>query len=104
VDLVQVDVVEAETPQRRVDRREDVLAGEAAAVGPGVIGKYTFVAITSSSRESSFGTRRPVTISLPPCEYMSAVSKNVTPPSTARRTIGSAAASSSIQGREAALA
>jgi hypothetical protein len=67
--------------------------------GPGVIGKQTFVAITSSSRLSSFRSRRPVATSLAPCEYMSAVSKKVNPPSTARRTIGSAAASSSIHGR-----
>ena len=40
-----------------------------------------------------------MTSSLAPCEYMSAVSKKVTPPSTARRTIGSAAASSRTQSR-----
>jgi hypothetical protein len=39
--------------------------------------------------------------SLAPCEYTSAVSKKVTPASTARRTIGSAASSSSARGRTA---
>ena len=69
-------------------------------MGPALIGKYTLVATTYSSRmPKSFRSSRPVATSLPPSEYMSAVSKNVTPPSTARRTIGSAAASSSVHGR-----
>ena len=37
--------------------------------------------------------------SLAPPEYVSAVSKKVTPPSTAARTIGSAASSSMTQAR-----
>jgi hypothetical protein len=34
VDLVEVDVVDAETPQRGVDGGQDVLAGQAAVVLP----------------------------------------------------------------------
>jgi hypothetical protein len=55
----------------------------------------TFVATTASSRVSNLPIRRPVATSLAPAEYVSAVSKKVTPPSTAARTIGSAASSSS---------
>jgi hypothetical protein len=44
----------------------------------------------SSRRANSLPSSRPVMTSLAPSEYMSAVSKNVTPASTARRTIGSA--------------
>ena len=86
-------------PQRGVDRGEDVLAGQTAAVrARASSGSTPWSRRTSSSRRSSFGSSRPVTTSLTPSEYMSAVSKNVMPPSTARRTIGSAAASSSIHG------
>jgi hypothetical protein len=63
----------------------------------------TFVATTTSSRVSSLASRRPVAISLAPAEYVSAVSKNVTPPSTAARTIGSAAPSSSTHARSLSL-
>ncbi len=71
--------------------------------GPGVIAPLTFVATTTSSRAMYFGSRRPVATSLAPPEYTSAVSKNVTPPSTARRTMGSAASSSSTHGRSESL-
>ena len=37
-------------------------------LGPGVIWPWTLVAITASSRERNFGTRRPVATSLAPCE------------------------------------
>jgi hypothetical protein len=64
----------------------------------------TVVATTYSSREAkSLRSRRPVTTSLRPPLYTSAVSKKTTPPSTARRTIGSAAGSSSDQGRLSCL-
>ena len=62
-------------------------------------GKNTFVAITISSRTAYSRSRRPVTTSLSPSEYMSAVSKKLMPASTARRKNGLAAASSSTQGR-----
>jgi hypothetical protein len=62
------------------------------------------VAITTSSRGISSRSSRPVTTSLEPFEYMSAVSKKVMPASTARRTIGSAAVSSSIHGRPGSTA
>jgi hypothetical protein len=42
-----------------------------------------------------------VTSSLTPAEYMSAVSKKVTPASTARRTIGSAASADRNHGSSA---
>src|SRR5277367_5443456 len=70
---------------------------------PGVIGMNTLVATTTSSRERNLVSRRPVATSLAPFEYVSAVSKNVMPPSTAARTIGSAAASSSTQARSLSL-
>ena len=70
---------------------------------PGVIGMNTLVASTTSSRVRSLASRRPVAISLAPCEYVSAVSKNVMPPSTAARTIGSAACSSSTHGLSLSL-
>src|SRR4029453_3252453 len=66
---------------------------------PGVIGMNTLVAITTSSRLSSFPTRRPVATSLAPPGYVLAGSKNVMPPSTAALTIGSAAVSSRTHGR-----
>jgi hypothetical protein len=72
-------------------------------LGPRVIAPLTFVATTTSSREMYFGSSRPVATSLAPPEYTSAVSKNVMPPSTARRTIGSAPASSSTHGRSESL-
>ena len=71
--------------------------------GPGVIWPCTFVATTTSSREMNLRSSRPVATSLVPPEYTSAVSKNVTPPSTAMRTIGSAAASSRTHGRSESL-
>jgi hypothetical protein len=57
------------------------------------------VASTACSRVISLRSRRPVTSSLAPAAYISAVSKNVTPNSMARRTSGSAAASSSTHSR-----
>jgi hypothetical protein len=44
--------------------------------GPGVMAPLTFVATTTSPREISLRSSRPVATSLAPCEYTSAVSKN----------------------------
>jgi ribosomal protein S20 len=68
-------------------------------LGPGPIGKLTFVASTTSSMFASSRSARPVTSSLTPSEYMSAVSKKLIPASTAARKKGRAAASSSTHGR-----
>jgi len=46
---------------------------------------------------------RPVISSVSPSEYTSAVSKNITPASTARATIGSAASSGRCHARSAVL-
>src|SRR5437588_8054502 len=70
---------------------------------PGVMGMNTLVATTTSSRPRYLPTRRPVATSLAPFEYVSAVSKKFTPPSTAARTIGSAASSSITHGRSLSL-
>jgi hypothetical protein len=59
--------------------------------------------MTHSSRLISLRKSRPVRISLAPSEYMSAVSKNVNPASTALRTMGSAACSSSAQERSGSV-
>ena len=63
----------------------------------------TFVATTASSRAMYLASRRPVTSSLAPSEYASAVSKNVMPPSTAARTNCPASGSSSTHGRHSEL-
>src|SRR5580658_1672886 len=60
---------------------------------PGVTGWNTLVAMTASSRVKYLLTSLPVTTSLAPRLYTSAVSKNVTPPSTAARTMGSVSSS-----------
>src|SRR5437868_5666126 len=57
-------------------------------------GKKTLVAMTTSSRRASSRSARPVTSSLAPFEYMSAVSKKLIPPSMARTKKGRAASSS----------
>src|SRR5437588_11404997 len=66
---------------------------------PVVMGMNTLVATTASSRPRYFPTSRPVATSLAPFEYVSAVSKKFTPPSTAARTMVSAAFSSTTHGR-----
>ena len=48
-------------------------------LGPDVIGKLSFVARTISSRFAYSRIARPVTSSLAPSEYMSAVSKKLIP-------------------------
>src|ERR1041385_3979414 len=68
--------------------------------GPEVIGKKTLVAMTSSSRFPNSRSARPVTSSLAPSEYMSAVSKKLMPASIARWKNGRAASSSRIHGRQ----
>ena len=64
------------------------------------MGKNTLVASTTSSRSAYSRSHRPVTSSLAPSEYMSAVSKKLTPASTASRKNGSAPSASSTQGRQ----
>ena len=68
--------------------------------GPSDIGKKTFVAMTISSSRPYSRSARPVTSSLTPIEYMSAVSKKLMPASSARRKNGWAAPPSSTQGRQ----
>jgi hypothetical protein len=70
--------------------------------GPEPIGKNTFVAITSSSRLPYSRKKCPVTTSLCPCEYTSAVSKKLMPASIARLKNGPAASCSSTHGRQLA--
>ncbi len=67
--------------------------------GPGRIGKYTLVAITTSSRFAKSLSARPSTVSLSPCEYMFATSKKVMPSSSARWMKGRLSASSRCQVR-----
>ncbi len=71
--------------------------------GPSVIGKWTFVARTISSIRPYFRSARPVTSSLAPSEYMSAVSKKLMPASIARRKNGWACSSVSTHGRHAGV-
>src|SRR5471032_1933946 len=71
--------------------------------GPLVIGKFNFVARTISSRFAYSLSARPVTSSLAPSEYMSAVSKKLMPDSTALRKNGLAAGSSRTHGRHLEL-
>jgi hypothetical protein len=61
------------------------------------------LATTTSSRRQNSRTKRPVSTSLSPAEYMSAVSKKLMPSSTARWTSGRLAPSSSTQGRQAGV-
>ncbi len=70
------------------------------ASGEDPMPKNTFVAITSSSRRPNSRNILPVTSSLRPTEYMSAVSKKLMPSSTALRKNGRAADSSSTHGRQ----
>ena len=102
VDLVEVDVVGAQPAQRGVDRGQDVLAGQAAvvrAVRHGVedLGREHVVVAGGKNSPSS----APVTSSDAPSEYMSAVSKKITPASTAARTSGRLASMSSTHSRHA---
>jgi hypothetical protein len=65
--------------------------------GPGRIAPLTFVAMTTSSRRAKSRSARPTISSLLPCEYTLAVSKKLTPNSSARWMNGRAASSSSVQ-------
>ena len=66
--------------------------------GPGRIRWYTFVASTTSSRRAKSFRARPVISSLLPAEYTFAVSKKVTPASSASLMMRRAASSSSTHG------
>jgi hypothetical protein len=68
-------------------------------LGLSVIGENTFVAMTISSRFAIDRSARPVTSSLTPSEYMSAVSKKLMPWSRADLKNGCAAASFNTHGR-----
>ena len=95
--LVEVDVVDAEPPQRGVDRAITCLRDRPRPLGPPAVGIKLGRQHVLVARRSILPSSRPVISSLAPPEYLSAVSKNRTPPSTAARTIGSAAASASTQ-------
>ena len=86
VQLVQVDAVRAEPPQRRLARPPDLLGrarrGRRAPV-PSSNVLPNLVAMTASSRSAPSARAR--TFSLCPVPYTLAVSKNVTPSSSARR-------------------
>ena len=71
---------------------------------PSDIGQNTFVAMTISSSFAIVRSARPVTSSLTPSEYMSAVSKKLMPRSSAWRKNGRAASSLSTHGRHLELA
>jgi hypothetical protein len=60
--------VHAQSLQRRVDGREDVLRDSPPPFGPGVICPWTFVAMTTSLRLSILPSNRPVATSLAPRE------------------------------------
>jgi hypothetical protein len=62
------------------------------------MGWKTFVATTTWSRRANSFSARPRTSSLAPREYISAVSKKVTPRFSACLMNGRLAASSSVQG------
>ena len=100
VDLVEVDGLHPQPPQARLARLHDVLAREpATGSAPSPIGLKTLVARTISFRSPYSRSARPVTSSLTPSEYMSAVSKKLMPASMARRKKGRASSSSSTHGR-----
>jgi len=67
--------------------------------GRSFIGNHTFVAMTISSSFAIVRSARPVTSSLTPSEYMSAVSKKLIPRSSACRKNGRAASSFNTHGR-----
>ncbi len=70
------------------------------ALGPLPIGLNTLVAITTSSRLARSFSARPVTSSLAPSEYMSAVSKKLIPASSACLKNGRLSSSSSTHSRQ----
>ena len=72
-----------------------VLRDRPAALGPSRIGANSLVAMTTASRRAKSFSARPTISSLPPFEYMLAVSKKLMPASSACR-ISARLASSSI--------
>src|SRR5258708_37886615 len=68
--------------------------------GPSLMGLKTLVATTHSSSLAYSLSARPVTSSLAPREYISAVWQKVIPFSTAKRKKGREGGSSSTQGRQ----
>ena len=68
-----------------------------APLGPGRIRPWTLVAMTTSSRRVSWLSARPTISSLEPSEYTLAVSKKVTPRSSAREKNGLLASSPRVQ-------
>ena len=68
-----------------------------------LIGKKTFVAMTTSSRRAKSFSARPVTSSLTPLEYISAVSKKLMPASRARLIKGRLDCSSKTQSRHSGV-
>jgi len=100
MNLVQIDVVDTQTLQAGIDRMTNMLFDVPRSFGVLPIGLYTFVAMTVSSRRNpSFLSARPVTSSLAPSEYISAVSKKLIPDSTACLKNGSEFSSSRTQSR-----
>jgi hypothetical protein len=100
MNLVKIDVIGAKAAQAVVDRMKNVLAREALLVGIVPHRLKTLVAMTTRSRDgpNSFSAR-PVTSSLAPTEYISAVSKKLMPDSNARRKKGLLSSSSSTHSR-----
>ena len=99
VQLVEVDAVGLQAPQRGVDRRADVLGRPSRRIRIGSVDSTTspaFVASTASSRRSA--SARPTSSSFVNGPYMSAVSRNVTPSSSARWIVAIDSASSRSSG------
>ena len=68
VDLIEVDVVSAETLQALVEFEEDFFAGEALAIGAVAHDSLSLVAMTVSSRLALALRKRPRNSSLEPVE------------------------------------
>ena len=103
MDLIEVDVVGAQTAERRVHRVQDVLAGETAVVGTVSHGEVDLgrdddlVAagkLTQGATDDLLADAR---------EYMSAVSKKLMPTSSARSKNGRLSASGSTHSRQSVV-
>jgi len=94
MNLIQVDRLDAQTSKAVLTSLLNVFP---------LIGKNTFVPITSSSRLPYSRSHRPVTSSLTPTEYMSAVSKKLIPASMARLKNGADASASCTHGRHSGV-
>ncbi len=101
MDLVEIDHVDAQPLEARLATLLDVLAREARHVGAGAHFVEHLGGHDALFEPGILAQRLPVTSSLAPSEYMSAVSKKLMPLSTARRKKGMAACWSSTQGRQA---